>query len=147
MGVMLDQEGKPVSGRNDKDNSNFVGAILFPDGNDVNKKQWTKDDGGMEWPDKRYYDTYDYTEQEKIQSGKFGDGTRELGPFYYVKYNNIPCTVSEWYADSGGGAIVWYAGPWVIRGGSFFNGTTSGIFAMSVATGGPVTVFRLVLSP
>ncbi len=98
----------------------------------------------------KYYDQYSNAEVDasKYQTGLLGDATREMGPFGSVKDpdNNMSYRTS-WYGDSAS-----FVGPnpsWFVRGGNWYNGNSSGIFAFSNGTGGVYTVvsFRVVLTP
>ena len=147
MGVMLDKNGTLSSGRNDKWNSNFIGSLTLPgDGDNKNKTEWTVTDGGMEWPDKKYYDIYNYSESDQeFNKGLVGDATKELGLFYQLSTKNVTTRVSEWNADSA--FFVFYGAPWFTRGGSYSYGTDAGIFAFIHAYGRASFGFRMILTP
>ena len=149
MGVMLDKDGKLSSGRNDKYNSNFVGTLTNPeDGEVLSKTTWTTSDGGIEWPNKRYYDTYNYSDTDQnFNKGLFGDGTKEFGPFYQLKYNGTLRRVGGWNADAA--FFVAWGLPWFIRGGDFTYGTDAGIAAFNRKHGDMdnSSGFRIVLTP
>src|SRR5699024_6095029 len=59
MGVMVDEEGNPMSGRNSLYNSGFNGTFGCPTC-DSNTSGLTKLTGGYDFPDSKYYDTYAY---------------------------------------------------------------------------------------
>ncbi len=150
MGVMLDETGNLSSGRNNDVNSNFIGTLVCPGcGSGIaSKTQWTKDDGGMEWPDKRYYDTYDYTRDGLLYpKGLLGDATKELGPFYKVTYSANVRQLGSWFADDA--FFVNSAAPWFERGGYLTDGTDSGIGAFYNTSGEAASFasFRVVLTP
>ncbi len=145
MGVMLDENGKPASGRSDIYNSNFIGTLTYPtDGTDPTKTTWTEKDGGLQWPDRRYYDSYNYdATTSSYQRGLFGDATKEIGPFYLI---NLSRKVSGWYSDDA--FFVGNGIPWFVRGGSM-SGVESGIMAFSWAAGSTynTNTFRVILIP
>ena len=155
MGVMLDPDGNLVSGKNNDKNSNFVGTLTYPDdGSDTSKISWTASDGGVEWPDKRYYDTYSYTTHSfptssfKYYKRILGDATGELGPHEKVGYSSRYVSVlSSWYADEA--FLTDAANPWLGRGGNYNYGLDAGLGAFSPDKGQANTWFgfRLVLSP
>ena len=74
--------GNPVSGRNDNYNSGFIGTLTYPsDGTNKTKTSWTEADGGIPFPDSKYYDSYVYLENDKDYSRRIlGDATGEMGP-------------------------------------------------------------------
>ncbi len=145
MGVMLDKEGQLVSGRDDDFNSNFVGTLMHP--KDSSKTAWTESDGGLQWPDSRYYDTYSYAETDQaFNRGLFGDATKELGFFYQIQHGNITRRVSEWNADNA--FFVYNEDPWFLRSSSGLDGTDAGIFSFRNEYGhGTGASFRVVLTP
>jgi len=151
MGIMLDENGNLMSGRNNLNHSGFNGILGCPncDGGD---KAITSITNGYEWPDKRYYDTYSYsTNDQHFERRILGDATGEVGPFASKNYNgsNGKYTrfINSWYDDFA--QSVHDSNPWVIRGGHLLEGTDSGIFAFSVTMGSLLNNlgFRVVLSP
>ena len=147
MGVLLDQNGKPMSGRNSKYNSGFNGTFGCPTC-DSDSSGLTSLTNGYEWPEKKYYDTYAYstTNQQYIRR-ILGDATGEMGPFNTVKYLTQTRQIGSWYADSA--QFVHSSDPWFLRGGSHLDGLDAGAFAFDStyghATGG--RSFRVVLTP
>ena len=86
MGVMVDEEGKPMSGRNSLYNSGFNGTFGCFDC-DGDTSGLTELTDGYNWPDKKYYDMYAYaTIDEKYQRRTLGDATGEMGPFNSATY-------------------------------------------------------------
>ena len=142
MGVMVDQAGNPVSGYDNSRNSNFVGTLT------KDSTKWTTENQGFQWPDEKYYDAYRYqTVYTQFQGGKLGDGTKEFGPFYSVKYSNTTRQVSGWNADE---AYFSYTdSPWFVRGGSYTYGSSAGIADFFVTYGYANTgsTFRVILTP
>jgi len=151
MGVMLDESGSPVSGRNSLYNSGFNGSLGCPtcDGADSTITSITN---GYVWPDKRYYDTYQYsTSDQHFERRILGDATGEMGPFGTVTYTGSNGSqtraISSWYADQ-----AWFVSsyrPWFARGGAHYIGLDAGVFAFSNEHGRVLNdeSFRIVLSP
>ena len=149
MGVMLDQSGTPASGRNDKSNSNFIGTLTYPkDGNDPSKTSWTEADGGIAYPESKYYDTYAFsTSQINYNRRILGDATGEMGPFDNVTYGTQTRQIGSWYKDEAW--FVQFADPWFRRGGAYSYGIGSGVFSFihSYLVGDGYGVsFRIVLA-
>ena len=147
MGIMLDQNGKPMSGRNSLYNSGFNGTFGCPTC-DNDTSRLTSLTGGYDWPDSKYYDNYAYaTVDEQFQRRILGDATGELGPFASAKYLTQTRQISSWYAD--GAPFVLTGGPWFIRGGYHVNGLDAGVFAFEYDYGRVTTwiSFRVVLTP
>ena len=138
MGVMTNQTGVPFSGQNASNHSGFTG----PYGAGGNLAS------GYSWPDSRYYDTYAYhTSYTEYTRGHLGDATTEMGPFKRIIYaNNVEQFINSW--DSGLSAFVHSTHPWFNRGGAYYAGVESGVFAFSYAPGSvyPHVGFRVVLS-
>ena len=147
MGIMLDQNGKPMSGRNSLNNSGFNGTFGCPTC-DSDTSGLTSLTGGYDFPDSKYYDTYAYaTVDEQYQRRILGDGTGEMGPFAQATYLTQTRQIGSWYA--GRAYFVWSSSPWFARGGDHNNGLGAGVFAFSV-DGGQIAAgisFRVVLTP
>jgi len=148
MGVMLDENGKLVSGRNSLYNSGFNGTLTCPTcDSDTSGKTSITD--GYGWPDKRYYDTYAYqlNNDQHYERRILGDATGEMGPFGVAKYLTQSRAIGSWYADV---AYFVHSGyPWFLRGTTFVHGLDAGVFAFdntNGSTGGSVS-FRVVLTP
>ncbi len=107
---------------------------------------------GLPWKDSKYYDLYDYNASiEQYQRGILGDATKELGPFYTVKYSKTNGTGSLRYISSHNtdlSQFVCSEYPWFARGGSRRVGSDAGIFTFidTDASGGPDFSFRAVLT-
>ena len=149
MGVMTDQDGNIVSGRNDQYNFNFIGKLTYPnDGNDRNKTNWTSMDGGISFPDNQYYDIYKYGENNEFFSRRIlGDATGEMGTFTTVSYRNQNRSIGSWYADE-----AWFinsGNPWFRRSSHAVTGSDTGIFVFANATGfvDIADSFRIILTP
>ena len=147
MGVILDQSGKPMSGRNSLKNSGFNG--LFGCSNcDSDISGLTELTNGYDFPNSKYYDTYSYaTVDEQYQRRILGDATGEMGPFNKKIYSNMTRRIGSWYND-----ISWFVssgGAWFVRGEGYHIGFYGGIFAFSsnYANQNSSISFRLVLTP
>ena len=146
MGIMLDQNGKPMSGRNSLYNSGFNGTFGCPTC-DSDTSGLTSLTNGYEWPEKKYYDTYAYstTNQQYIRR-ILGDATGEMGPFGSATHLTQTRNISSWYA--GESWFVSSGDPWFGRGGVHHSGSGAGAFAF-YATQGRANVFfsfRVVLT-
>ena len=141
--------GKLSVGRSNVQNSGFNGKLTCPECNDngVNH-EITEITGGIDLPtDSRYYDKYDYDINNYTYSrGKFGDATKELGPFQTMNYKSQTRQVSSWYENEA--FFINNGNPWFGRGGDFPRGIGSGLFYFSVAYGQAISFysFRLVLA-
>ena len=133
MGVLLDQNGKPMSGRNSKYNSGFNGTFGCPTC-DSDTSGLTSLTNGYEWPEKKYYDTYAYstTNQQYIRR-ILGDATGEIGPFETKTYLTQTRQIGSWY--TGSAHFVYSSSPWFVRGGNRNYGLDAGAFAFSVEYG------------
>jgi len=148
MGVMLDESGKPMSGRNELHNSGFNGTYGCPScdtasGNDSTKTSLTT---GIDFPESKYYDTYIYgTNSEYYQRRILGDATGEMGPFGTKSYGTQNRKVGSWYVDESW--FVYHGAPWFSRGFNWEVGLGAGVFAF-VSTGEQASSngsFRVVL--
>jgi len=151
MGVILDQSGLPMSGRNNLYNSGFNGTLGCP-ACDSDTSGITKKTNGYEWPDKRYYDTYEYsTSDQHYERRILGDATGEMGPFGTATYTGSTGSqnrsIGSWYADQAHFVSSYVS--WFVRGGDHTSGLNTGVFAFSRFYGsiaGHIS-FRVVLSP
>ncbi len=147
MGVMVDQNGKPMSGRNSKYNSGFNGTFGCPTC-DSDTSGLTSLTGSYDFPDSKYYDTYAYaTVDEQFQRRILGDATGEMGPFASVTYLTTTRQIGSWYADSA--YFVWSGNPWFFRSPRFVHGSETGVFAFGNTYGhaNSTVSFRVVLTP
>ena len=147
MGVMVDEEGKTMSGRNSLYNSGFNGTFGCPTC-DNDSSGLTELTGGVDFPDSKYYDTYAYaTVEEQYQRRILGDATGEMGPFSMITYLTQTRKISSWYLDAAW--FVYNYAPWYGRGGARHDGTDAGIFLFNAILGqahGDVS-FRIILTP
>ncbi len=138
MGVMVDQNGSPYSGRNSLYNSGFNGPFGCPDC-DNDTSGLTELTNGYDWPEEKYYDLYYYadTNSSKYSNRILGDATGELGPFESID-NSLQR--NSWYKGIG------YS---LTRSYPIFNRGSSNQFAFSYAHSGNQTnrVFRMILTP
>ena len=145
MGVMVDKNGQPMSGRNSLSNSGFNGTFGCPTC-DSDTSELTSLTNGYDFPDSKYYDIYAYaTVDEQYQRKILGDATSEIGPFAETNYLTKTGQIGSWYADF---AFFVYSGnSWFVRGGRYDNGLNSGIFAFHHAHGQSNSnrSFRIVL--
>ena len=133
MGVMVDEEGNPMSGRHSIYNSGFNGTFGCPtcDSDSSGLMELT---GGYVWPNSKYYDTYAYgTVDEQYGRRILGDATGEIGFFTSITYLTQTRQISNWYADH---AYFVHSGyPWFTRGTDFTPGSEAGMFAFANANG------------
>jgi len=139
MGVMVDQNGEPLSGRNATYNSGFIG----------NYGESGTLTSGYSWPEEKYYDKYNYgTSYSEYTRRILGDATGEIGPFQSASYGNrTGRQISSWYADQA--FFVEPGSPWFVRGNAYQHGSENGVFAfgreygLAYANSG----FRVILAP
>ena len=147
MGILLDESGTPMSGKNSIYNSGFNGMFGCPTC-DNDTSELTSLTGGYDFPDSKYYDTYVYaTVREQYQRRILGDATGEMGPFAETTYLTMTRERSSWYEN-----YAWFAlfnNPWFKRGGFYNNGLYSGTFAFLNTYGHASSgdSFRIVLTP
>ena len=128
MGVMKDANGNLMSGFNSSSNSGFNGTLN-------NGSIYTD---GIDFPDSKYYDTYNLYYSSDIFSQRIlGDATGEMGPFASFQ--------SSWYNDYA--YVIILFSPWFSRSGYYSSGSGVGAFYFSNGRGGAdaLTSFRLVL--
>jgi hypothetical protein len=145
MAVMVDKEGHPVSGKNSTKNSGFNGPFSCPTC-DNDKSGLTVLTTGVNFPDTKYYDLYDYGEEDEIYNRRIlGDATGEMGPFNYIMYEHARRQAGSWYQDEAWFLDTW--GSWAIRGGAYLSGLDAGIFAFNHHAGDAESAFtfRVVL--
>ena len=96
----------------------------------------------------KYWDKYTSTKNTNYNYRLLGDATSEMGPFGSEKDpDGGTRNKSSWYGDYA--YFVYSSNPWFMRGGACLNGSLSGAFAFSYATGETSTgySFRIVLAP
>ena len=129
MGVMKDANGNLISGGyGSTSNSGFNGTL--EDGSNFTN--------GIDFPDSKYYDVYNYNTSYNNYSRRIlGDATGEMGPFQNYQ--------SSWYNDNV--MFVNSSYSWFIRGSSYVNGSSGGVFyfVRNYGIAGFSHSFRLVL--
>ena len=147
MGVMLDQDGKPMSGRNSLYNSGFNGKFGSST-SDSDTSGLISLTNGYDFPEKKYYDTYAYdASNQRFQRKILGDATGEMGPFANATYLTKTRQISSWYTDHAN--LVYSVNPWFYRGAAYSDGLNAGVLAFNDTNGtvyGYIS-FRLVLTP
>ena len=147
MGVMVDEKGNPISGRNNLYNSGFNGTFGCPTC-DSDSSGLTELTNGLVWSDSKYYDIYTYsTNDRQYQNRILGDATGEVGPFNVNTYLTQTRSIGSWYADHA--HFVYSNNPWFFRGASFAHGMYAGLFGFGGTFGNSNqdVSFRLVLMP
>ncbi len=147
MGIMEDENGNPMSGRNSLYNSGFNGTFGCPTC-DNDTSGLTELIGGYDFLDSTYYDTYAYaTVDERYQRRILGDATGEMGPFSSATYLTQTRKIGSWYNDQS--HFVFPDEPWFVRGMVHTDGVYSGEFTF-VNTYGHIdsrVSFRIILTP
>ena len=147
MGVLVDEEGNPMSGTNSLYNSGFNGTFGCPTCNS-DTSGLTELTGGYDFPDNKYYDTYAYaTTDEQYRRRILGDATGEMGPFDNATYLTQTRQISSWHADRA--YFVLSSVPWFVRGAAHSGGVDAGVFTFN-NTYGNVNgngSFRIILTP
>ncbi len=147
MGVLLDENGKPMSGRNSLYNSGFNGIFGCPTC-DSDTSELSSLTTGYDFPESKYYDTYAYaTVDEQFQRRILGDATGEIGPFASATYLIMTRQIGSWYADA-----AWFvlsSSSWFVRGSEYNSGLYAGIFAFGHEYGRVRinATFRVILTP
>ena len=149
MSTMLDQNGNIMSGRNNLYNSGFNGSLGCPNC-DAGTDDSTQLVDGYEWPDRKYYDVYNYSSVYNAYSKRIlGDATAELGPFAID--GSFPSGQEKqrgsWYNNLG--YTNYYADPWFLRGFLYNYGNDVSIFSYGGGRGEAVSTnsYRIVLTP
>ena len=96
----------------------------------------------------KYWDKYSSNASTNYNNRVLGDATGEMGPFAnQVDHDNASRTKTSWYTDYA--IFVSYPNSWFLRGGHYYFGSGSGIFAFSTYSGkaAPTLSYRIVLSP
>ena len=127
MGLMRNTDSSPMSGYSQSSNSGFNGTLEY--GNSVTD--------GIDLPESKYYDLYDYGNYNNYSRRILGDATGEMGPFQGFE--------SSWYDDSA--YFIYTSGPWFIRGGYYGDFYNTGVFQFSDGLGHAYSSisFRFVL--
>ena len=147
MGVLVDEDGRLVTGKNSKDHSGFNGVLGCPTC-DNDTSGLTELTNGYDWPEEKYYDKYVYSiSREEYFRRILGDATAEAGPGGTKTYNGHLRMVGSWYDDSY--YMVYNEASFFWRGGESDHGTDAGIFSSAYRQG--ITniggAFRIILTP
>ncbi len=146
MGIMTDEEGNLLIGRNSNYNSGFNGKLVDE----------TELVDGYDLPESRYYDKYKYTyEDEGFDVRILGDATGEMGPFSNIIYIGTTRTfqINSWYDDQAYSVAYIHNSPWYVRGWNLLHvlnvGIGAGIFSFDSHVGYATnaSTYRLVLTP
>ena len=127
MGVLKDSNGNLYSGHSSTYNSGFKGLYGNSGGSNTS---------GLDFPDKKYYDSYVSSDAigtdnwYKYTSGKLGDATKEVAN---TKENSSSGDRGLWFNDYADFVSPTY--PFFKRGGSWYNGTESGVLCFSRISG------------
>ena len=147
MGVMTDENGQIMSGRNSIYNSGFNGVFGCPTC-DSDTSGLTSLTGGYDFPDSKYYDVYSYSSNNvENQRRILGDATGEMGPFSQVQYLTKTRKIGSWHLDLADS--IYNNEPWFVRGNNIDGGLDAGIFSIGNEYGrnrGGFS-FRMVLTP
>ena len=147
MGVMVDEEGNLLSGRNSIYNSGFNGTFGCPTC-DNDSSGLTELTGGVDFPDSKYYDTYAYaTVEEQYQRRILGDATGEIGPFSMITYLTQTRKISSWYISDAN--FVDSNSSWFGRGNVYTGGSGADVLSFARERGHVLAwlSFRIVLTP
>ena len=150
MGVMLDEEGSPMSGLNSLHNSGFNGKFGCPTCDNMVLTELTD---GYNFPVEKYYDIYPYSNQItefsrfEYKNRILGDATGEMGSFFSLIYNNSERNMGSWYNDEA--YFLNSYTPWFLRGGVAKHGTDAGMFSFEYHYGATneTASFRMILTP
>ena len=147
MGVQVDENGQPLSGRHNIYNSGFNGTLGCPtcDIGTVSgvDSSITSITNGVSLPSSKYYDSYKVNSNGNRANRILGDATGEMGPF---DVNDQGRNVTSWYFDNGW--FIYSDKPWIGRGGYYINGSGGGLLYFNNYTGSNHYIgntFRLVL--
>ena len=147
MGNMEDVNGELLSGRNSILNSGFNGTFGCPTCDSDNSGLISLTNG-YKWPDKKYYDIYNYgTFDTQYMRRILGDATGEMGPFINSVNGPVIRHINSWYNDFA--VFISLNFPFFCAGGGFRQGVGAGIFTFEDNYGSARsdTTFRLVLTP
>ena len=104
-------------------------------GNEVNSSNafYSSNAGFSSTPDSKYYDSYTYdTSYTSHGRGKLGDATKET----LITFGNVG---GGWNSDYVG--FVNSSNSWFVRGGSYRNGSSTGVFYFNYLNGGSNSLY------
>lgn len=96
----------------------------------------------------KYYDKYSFSSTINYNNRILGDRMGEVGPFgSEIDPDEKTRNKSSWYDD--GMYTADSDNPWILSGGGWNRGTTSGLFTSYNSTGSAITSYsyRIVLTP
>ena len=162
MGVQVDNNGLPLSGRHNIYNSGFNGTLGCPTCDTTGDNpvagvdsSITSITNGINLPSSKYYDSYKVNSNGNRANRILGDATGEMGPFGTIQTTGTTAECGEtgicnrpigsWYNDNSW--FVYSSNPWFYRGGYYNNGSGAGAFYFSYNSGRANShiSFRLVL--
>ena len=162
MGVQVDNNGLPLSGRHNIYNSGFNGTLGCPTCDTTGDNlvvgvdsSITSITNGIDLPESKYYDSYKVNSNGNRKNRILGDATGEMGPFGTIQTTGTTAEcgetgicnrpISSWYTDTSW--FVSSGNPWFNRGGNYYNGFGAGAFSFSYYGGHAYGYFsfRLVL--
>ena len=162
MGVQVDENGLPLSGRHNIYNSGFNGTLGCPTCDTTGDNlvsgvdsSITSITNGINLPSSKYYDSYKVNSNGNKKNRILGDATGEMGPFGTIQTTGTTeqcgetgiCNrlISSWYGDSSW--FVYSSNPWFRRGGYYNYGSGAGAFYFYDDSGRASSSisFRLVL--
>ncbi len=139
-----------ITGVNNIANSGFNGLLGCPTCWVNVDETITEVTDGINLPDKKYFDIYDYVESYSNYSKRIlGDATGELGPFStngIMSANNQTRQISSWNSSS---YNAYYADQFFARGFSFQWGTDAGLLTYGATHGESLATasYRIILTP
>ena len=136
---MQSENGKIIVGQSETSTSGFIG--IYGQDNLENTV-------GLSLPNNKYYDLYPYITKNRAYFHRIlGDATGEMGPFASHTYYDYSREVSSWHENRI--SFINNTVPIFLRGGSYADGSYSGIFASNRDTGRLAVnmSFRIVLTP
>ena len=139
MNFMQSENGKVIIGQSENSTSGFIGVY-----GQTNLEAIT----GVSLPNSKYYDLYPFTTQNRAYYNRIlGDALGEMGPFASHTYYGTSRDVSSWYENRL--SFIQNEVPIFLRGGSYADGSYSGVFASNRDTGRLASniSFRIVLTP
>ena len=162
MGVQVDNNGLPLSGRHNIYNSGFNGTLGCPTCDTTGDNpvagvdsSITSITNGINLPSSKYYDSYKVNSNGNRANRILGDATGEMGPFGTIQTTGTTAECGEtgicnrpigsWYNDNSW--FVYSSYPWFGRGGYYYSGSGAGAFFFGNHSGHAYSSlsFRLVL--
>ena len=139
MNFMKNEDNKIIIGQSESSTSGFLG---------VYGQSNLETTVGVPLPNFKYYDLYSFVTQNRAYYNRIlGDALGEMGPFASHTYYGTSRDVSSWHENRL--SFIHNTLPVFLRGGSYADGSYSGVFASNRDTGRlAVNIsFRIVLTP